>query len=327
MPAKPNPHRSKKTGLHPRNRHQGHYDLHALARACPALQPHIIRAADGSSTLDFSNPQAVQSLNQALLLHQYGIHGWTIPDGYLCPPVPGRADYIHALADLLGESHDGKIPTGEQLIGLDIGTGANLIYPLLGRTEYQWRFVGADIDTVALENAAQILAANPQMASGIELRQQILPSNLFAGLVNTDERFDFTLCNPPFHASDSQASAGSQRKWRNMGKARGDKQPVLNFGGRSSELVCEGGEAGFLARMIDESASIAGQVFWFTTLVSKSASLPALQLQLKALHARDVRVIPMAQGQKHSRLLAWSFLDKKQRRAWRKARWQAFPAS
>ena len=321
MSAKPRPQRLAKTALHPRNRHQGRYDLPALARAWPRLKPHIIRAADGSPTLDFSNPQTVLTLNQALLLHQYGIHGWSIPEGYLCPPVPGRADYIHTLADLLGESHDGKIPTGERLIGLDIGTGANLIYPLLGRIEYQWRFVGADIDTLALENAAAILTANPQLASGIQLRQQQAPCNLFTGLVAPDEQFDFTLCNPPFHASSSEASTGSQRKWRNLGKPSAHQQPLLNFGGQPNELVCQGGEAGFLTRMIEESASIASQVFWFTSLVSRSANLPALQQQLRALHARDVRVIAMAQGQKHSRLLAWTFLDKKQRRAWRRARW------
>ena len=321
MPASITPRRPNKATLHPRNRHQGHYDLSALARACPPLKPHIIRAADGSPTLDFADPQAVMVLNKALLLQQYGVRDWSIPPGYLCPPVPGRADYIHALADLLGDSHDGKIPTGEQLVGLDIGTGANLIYPLLGRVEYQWRFVGADIDPVALANATQILAANPQLAAGIALRRQADPASLFAGLVSADERFDFTLCNPPFHASRADASEGSQRKWRNLGKPGSARAPALNFGGQHNELTCDGGEAGFVARMIDESAAIAGQVFWFTTLVSRAANLPALQARLQALPARNIRIIPMAQGQKHSRLLAWTFLDKKQRRAWRKARW------
>ena len=322
MSVKPTPRRPNKAALHPRNRHQGHYDLDALASACPQLKPHIIRPAGGSPTLDFADPQAVTALNQALLLQQYGVRDWAIPPGYLCPPVPGRADYIHALADLLGDSHDDKIPTGEHLVGLDIGTGANLIYPLLGRVEYQWRFVGADIDPSALANAAQILAANPQLATGIQLRHQPDPARLFCGLVSAQERFDFTLCNPPFHTSQAQASEGSQRKWRNLGKQRSASQPALNFGGQHNELTCDGGEAGFLARMIEESADIAEQVFWFTSLVSKAANLPALQARLQALAIRDMRVIPMAQGQKHSRLLAWTFLDKKQRRAWRRARWK-----
>lgn len=322
MPSRlPSP-RRKAPPLHPRNRHAGHYDLHALAALCPALQPHIISAADGSATLDFAHPQAVKLLNKALLQQQYQILGWDIPEGYLCPPVPGRADYIHALADLLGESHDGNIPTGEGLVGLDIGTGANLIYPLLGRVEYQWRFVGVDIDPAALDNAACILAANPRLASGIELRRQTLTSNILRGVVGSDERFDFTLCNPPFHPSQSVATRGSQRKWRNLGQSAA-ATPALNFGGQANELICEGGEAGFLARMIDESQLIAAQVFWFTSLVSRAANLPALQQQLDSLGARNVRIIPMAQGQKHSRLLAWTFLDKKQRRAWRRAHWPA----
>lgn len=322
MSTRSRPPRPARAGLHPRNRHQGRYDLQALARACPTLRPHIIRAADGSSTLDFSQPAAVLALNQALLQEQYGIRGWTLPEGYLCPPVPGRADYIHALADLLGASHDGKIPTGDGLVGLDVGTGANLIYPLLGRSEYGWRFVGSDIDQAALANAAQILAANPTLAVGIELRHQRRPEQIFGGLVGGDERFDFTLCNPPFHADLAEATRGSQRKWRNLGRGT-DRQPLLNFGGRHNELMCDGGEAGFLSRMIDQSAGIAGQVFWFTTLVSRAANLPPLRARLATLPVRDVRVIPMGQGQKQSRLLAWTFLDKKQRRAWRRARWPA----
>src|SRR5690606_31859220 len=204
----------------------------------------------------------------------------------------------------------------------DVGTGANLIYPLLGRSEYGWRFVGSDIDQAALANAAQILAANPTLAVGIELRHQSRPEHIFAGLVGGDERFDFTLCNPPFHADLAEATRGSQRKWRNLGRGT-DRQPLLNFGGRHNELMCDGGEAGFLSRMIDQSAGIAGQVFWFTTLVSRAADLPALRARLATLPVRDVRVIPMGQGQKQSRLLAWTFLDKKQRRAWRRARWPA----
>lgn len=273
MSTRSRPPRPARAGLHPRNRHQGRYDLQTLARACPTLRPHIIRAADRSSTLDFSQPAAVLALNQALLQEQYGIRGWTLPEGYLCPPVPGRADYIHALADLLGASHDGKIPTGDGLVGLDVGTGANLIYPLLGRSEYGWRFVGSDIDQAALANAAQILAANPTLAVGIELRHQRRPEQIFGGLVGGDERFDFTLCNPPFHADLAEATRGSQRKWRNLGRDT-DRQPLLNFGGRHNELMCDGGEAGFLSRMIDQSAAIAGQVFWFTTLVSRAANLP-----------------------------------------------------
>src|SRR5690606_41789029 len=109
------------------------------------------------------------------------VGGGARPAGDPLPAGPRRADYTHALADLLGESHDGKMPTGDGLVGLDVGTGANLLDPLLGRGEYGWRFVGSDIDQAALGNAAQILAANPTLAVGIELRHQRRPEQIFGG--------------------------------------------------------------------------------------------------------------------------------------------------
>ncbi|WP_373185512.1 23S rRNA (adenine(1618)-N(6))-methyltransferase RlmF [Halopseudomonas sp.] len=308
--------------FHSRNKHQGHYNLGALAAANPALKPLIIAGKTGERTLDFSSPVAVRELNRALLTVHYGIRDWDIPDGYLCPPIPGRADYLHTLADLLGDSHDGQIPTGPKLVGLDIGTGANLVYPLLGQHEYQWRFVGSDIDQHALANASRILEANPRVQPHISLRHQPDPDRVFQGIVEPEEQFDFTLCNPPFHPSAGAARDANRQKWQKLNKGKAlDESPGLNFGGQSNELICNGGEGGFLSRMIAESAGIAHQVFWFSSLVSRAANIPSLEKQLRELGATDVRSLDMAQGEKHSRLLAWTFLDKKQRRAWRKARW------
>ena len=59
--------------------------------------------------------------------------------------------------------------------------------------------------------------------------------------------------------------------------------------------------------MIAESALIPEQVLWFTSLVAKAANLPELQRALRRVHALDVRILPMAQGQKQSRILAWTF--------------------
>lgn len=78
-------------------------------------------------SVNFADPLAVKTLNKALLAHFYGVTHWDIPDGFLCPPVPGRADYVHHLADLLADDNGGVVP--KQATVLDIGTGANLIYP------------------------------------------------------------------------------------------------------------------------------------------------------------------------------------------------------
>lgn len=313
-----------KDGLHPRSRHRGAYDFAALSADSPALARFVITTKYGNQSIDFANPAAVKALNQALLRTHYGISDWDIPVGYLCPPIPGRADYLHHLADLLAEGNDDKIPRGPKISVLDVGVGASAIYPLIGHREYGWHFVGTDCDADALASAQRIIKANQGLGTAITLRRQRSPQTLFAGVVQTDEHFDISVCNPPFHASAAEAAAGSTRKWHHLGKhaaARGGT-PVLNFGGKDGELWCEGGEVGFITRMIGESRQTPGLCLWFTSLVSKESSVPMIVRALQAAHVRERRVIDLSHGQKRSRIVAWTFLDERQRRDWRGVRWQ-----
>lgn len=303
----------QKSGLHPRNRHQAPYDFAALCLRTPELQPFVFVNPYGASTIDFADPAAVKALNKALLALHYGIQHWDLPAGYLCPPIPGRVDYLHRVADLLAESA-GKVPTGKGVRVLDVGVGANCIYPLLGAREYGWRFVGSDIDPVSVK-AATLLARSNGLGSQIECRLQSKAGDIFQGIVAPCERFALTLCNPPFHASLAEASKGTERKLRNLGKEATAK-PVLNFGGQKAELWCEGGEAAFLAAMINQSRAFAEQCLWFSSLVSKKENLPAAKKALTRVGARQVRVLEMAQGNKVSRVLAWTFFDEAGCREW-----------
>lgn len=286
-----------KSGLHPRNRFRTRYDFPQLIACSPVLAAFVKPNAHGDAGIDFADPLAVKALNQALLKQAYGLQHWDIPPGYLCPPIPGRSDYIHHLADLISlrSSHEVRV--------LDIGTGANCIYPLIGASEYGWSFVGAEMDPVALRWAMKLVASNPSVAGLIECRQQTSAMKCFQGIIQPGERFDLTMCNPPFHASAAEAAAGTQRKLRNLG----GKKDELNFGGKAGELWCDGGELAFIRRMIEESAAFAMNCDWFTTLVSKSEHLPRLEKTLRQVKAAEVRIIDMAQGQKKSRILAWRF--------------------
>lgn len=319
MRAKPHPAApaSPVARLHPRNRHQGRYDFPALVASSPELAAFVARNAHGDESIDFADPVAVKALNRALLKQVYGIGNWDIPPGYLCPPIPGRADYLHCLADLLATDNGGEIPRGSVVRALDIGVGANCVYPLIGHAEYGWRFVGTDVDRGALTCAQAIIDANPGLAQAITLRRQPVDDAMFEHVVQAGERFGLTLCNPPFHASEADASAGSRRKWQNLGKAaRGGRAPTLNFGGQQAELWYPGGEEAFVGRMIAESAHIPGHCLWFSSLISRSASLPAVYRALRQAGVYDSRTITMAQGQKQSRLVAWTYLDPAQRAAW-----------
>lgn len=282
--------------LHPRNLHRAGYDFAALVQTHPALAAFVRPNAYGDASIDFSQPKAVKALNQALLKQYYGVAVWDIPADYLCPPIPGRADYVHYLADLLGDQ-------GPQVRLLDIGTGANIVYPLIAAHSYGWQCVGVDIDAKALRNAQKIIDENG-LQPQLRVRQQSNTACMFKGVILPGELFTLTMCNPPFHASAAEAQAGSQRKWRGLGK-----QPAhsLNFGGQSNELVYAGGEAAFLTSMIHESKQFAHQCLWFTTLVSKASNLPLVYRALKRVQAVHVTTVEMAQGQKQSRFVAWSF--------------------
>jgi len=316
----------QKSGLHPRNRHRGRYDFPALAAGCPELAPFVRPNPYGELSVDFADPRAVKALNRALLLDGYGV-AWELPAGHLCPPIPGRADYLHHAADLLGADAGGRIPRGPGVRVLDIGVGASCIYPILGHGEYGWSFLGADIDPAALAAAGRILRANPALAGAVELRLQPEPGQVFRGLLRPGERFDLAVCNPPFHTSAAEAGAGSRRKLANLGLAGPGRAPVLNFGGRAGELWCPGGEAGFVARMVAESAGLPGTCLWFTTLVSKAANLPGIRRALARAGAPAIRVLEMAQGQKRSRIVCWSFLTEAQRAAWRAQDGPAAPST
>lgn len=295
--------RKIKEQLHPRNRFRNGYDYPALVACSPRLAELVAPNPYGEASIDYANPAAVKALNQALLKHAYGIDSWDVPPGYLCPPVPGRSDYLHHVADLPGMA-DGSRRRPRRV--LDIGVGANCIYPLIGVREYGWRFVGSEIDPVALRWAQQLVSANVSVTGMIECRWQRSPLACFEGVTRAGETFDLSICNPPFHASAASAAEGTRRKRRNLGYGR-SATPTLNFGGQAGELWCEGGEPAFVRRMIAESADRPGLCRWFTTLVSQSAHLPRLLRALEAVDAADVQTLDMAQGQKKSRILAWTF--------------------
>lgn len=311
----------EKENLHPRSLHRSRYDFPQLIAASPSLADYVVVNAYGDESVDFADPAAVRALNRALLTQMYGIKDWSIPAQYLCPPIPSRADHLHYLADLLAESNEGVVPHGDAVRVMDVGVGANCIYPLIGRSVYGWQFAGTDIDGTALDNAQAVLQANG-MNKAVELRLQHTRTAIFAGVTDAHEYFDLSMCNPPFHASLGEAKAGTQRKWQNLGKV-GVAEPVLNFGGQGRELWCKGGEVAFVRRMIQESGPGRSNVLWFTTLVSKAEHLPVLQALLSDAGVRDSCTIEMSQGQKKSRILAWTYFDAPQRRDWAKRRWQA----
>ncbi|WP_338766633.1 23S rRNA (adenine(1618)-N(6))-methyltransferase RlmF [Bernardetia sp. ABR2-2B] len=293
--------------MHPKNIHNSFYNFKELIKSNPALKEYVFVNKHDIETIDFANEKAVLQLNKSLLAHHYKIQNWSIPEGYLCPPIPSRVDYLFYLKDLLDAESNNKT-----IKGLDIGVGANCIYPILASQLFDWKMVGVDIDKMAIESARKNVETSQKLKQNIEIRHQKSNANIFKGVIKENEYFDFTICNPPFHASEKEANSAALRKVKNLksndknNDKIDEKNIKLNFGGQANELWCNGGEALFIKRMIKQSVEFKNQVNWFTTLVSKGGNLKAIYKQLEKLKAEH-KTVNMEQGNKKTRFVAWRF--------------------
>lgn len=305
----PNAHRTNTGKFHPRSLHNSAYPFPELILAHPPLGPFIYPLehanAQGKLTLDFANPKAVTALNTALLKHYYQLTFWEIPEGALCPPIPGRADYIHHIAEFIETAECPSSPVKM----LDIGTGANGIYCILASQIYGWQCTGSDISHESLDNVRRIIDENQPLQPNISVRHQPDKHAIFEGIIQENETYTISVCNPPFHASEADAIKSNTTKTTNLG-LRQPSSDTLNFGGTASELWCNGGEKLFLRKMIKESQRYQKQVGWFTSLVSKADNVaPSLKL-IRKLGATSIKDIPMHHGNKKTRVIAWSFIHK-----------------
>ncbi len=201
--------------MHAQNPYTDRYDLKRLATHHPKLQNHIVLNPSGDETIDFSNSSAVYELNKAMLLADFKVENYELPMGYLIPPIPGRLEYLLHIQEFLSEKFN--IDKNTKLRGLDIGTGANGIYCILGLQHFNWTMVGAECDAKSVEIAKANMQHTKSLKNKIEIRHQANKSFLFKTIIHSEEQFDFTVCNPPFHSSKEEAFRGSQRKLNNLG--------------------------------------------------------------------------------------------------------------
>jgi 23S rRNA (adenine1618-N6)-methyltransferase len=200
--------------------------------------------------------------------------------------------------------------------------GASCIYPIIGNREYDWSFIGSDIDPASIESANRIIASNPSLQGNVECKLQTNPKDYFYGIIRKDEFIDLSICNPPLHASAKEDLAGTQRKLNNLNPET-TTDSVLNFGGRDNELWCDGGEEKFVRNMILQSKKFAGSCFCFSTLISKESNLKSVYRILEQAEAFGVETIVMGQGNKISRIVVWTFLSTDEQSHWKNTRWKA----
>ena len=290
--------------MHDQNPYNTNYDLQKLAISYPLLTKHIILNPLKEKTIDFSSSEAVYALNKAILLNDYNLEYYELPAGYLIPGIPGRLEYLLNIKDFFRENFNFKDKS--QLNGLDIGAGANAIYCILGSQHFNWKMIGSESNIEAVKIANTNIKKTKYLSKKISIRLQPNKSFLFKDIILPNEKYDFTLCNPPFHSSKDEAVKVSKQKLNNLNTKSDTKKILLNFEGQANELWCNGGEALFIKRLIKESVNYKNQVRVFSSLVAKYDSLLAIKKQLKKVKAR-YKIIPMSIGNKKNRCVIWWF--------------------
>ncbi|MCP4055066.1 23S rRNA (adenine(1618)-N(6))-methyltransferase RlmF [Mesoflavibacter sp. CH_XMU1422-2] len=290
--------------------HTNNYNFEVLIDNYPKLQPFVLKNKYGNLTINFSEAKAVRALNTAILKANYGINYWNFDDNNLTPPIPSRVAYINLLKDLLLSSN---------LVGnvkvLDIGTGANCIYPLLGQSIYNWQFVGTDVNKNSIKQAEKIIAEN-KLEDEVSIRFQSNPNQIFQGILTKTDTFTLTMCNPPFYKDETEANSATLKKLKGLNQ---DTNSInRNFSGISNELWYKGGEKAFLHNYLYESSLFKNKCFWYTTLVANKYNIKSMYASLDKLGAKIIKTLPINIGQKKSRVVAWTFLNEDQQKQWNK---------
>ncbi|KAF9773858.1 hypothetical protein IL306_008228 [Fusarium sp. DS 682] len=243
----------------------------------------------------FNDPECVMQLTKSLLKLDFGLK-LELPDDRLCPPVLNRHNYLLWLKGLLDSTSYEK--QDRKIVGLDIGTGASCIYPLMGCTERDWEFIATDIDSKSLEYARKNVALNK-----LEDRIKIVERKPTDALIPLDDlnitSLAFTMSNPPFYKSEEELLESAKQKSR---------PPFTACTGAKVEMVTEGGEVAFVDRMLKESLVLRERVQWYTSMFGFLASLIEFVDKLREHKIDNYAVTEFIQGNKTRRwAVAWSF--------------------
>jgi len=246
-------------------------------------------------TFDWSNNNLSLLMTKCILNYYFDIKYYSIPNNFLIPPVPSRLNYLNTINTLL-TSYNALNNNNKQnnVIGIDIGTGANLIYPLLGYSLYKWIFICSEINNDAYENAKTIITNN-KLEENIKLIKQKYKNLIFVGIINKEEKYFFTMCNPPYYDYEEEIK-----------KEDKNRDCQYNF----DEIYYKNGEIGFFDEYFEESICYKKNVFLFTILIGKKTNVQIILDKIsndKNIKFYDMKRIQTGNNMRY--IIYWSFFN------------------
>lgn len=258
-----------------------------------------------SGHLDFQDADTVKVLTNAILKADFGLN-LEVPGDRLCPPIPNRWNYVawvQRLVDSTSPHYFNRYDPDRQVVGLDIGTGASAIYTMLClKTRPNWTMCATEIDKKSFDSAVRNLTLNNLVTRTKML--QTIDSNKLIPLQHLGvEKLDFTICNPPFFTDENDMRSSLKGEGKSY-------KPNAVCTGAEIEMVCPGGDLGFVARIVNESLLLKDMVTWYTSMLGKLTSAKSVVGLLKQHGVNNWAVgVIEAGGQTKRWIVAWSFGD------------------
>ncbi|KAF9525107.1 hypothetical protein CPB83DRAFT_897251 [Crepidotus variabilis] len=292
--------------MHPRNPYRAPPDFDSLAQSYPELKRCLVISTKNAGgqfvTINFRDEVALRKLTEAIMFRDFGVK-LKIPDDRLCPPIPNRMNYVLWIQDVVQHTLGiNAQKQGEIIRGVDIGTGATAIYPvLLSSLEKTWEMVGTEIDDASYLCASSNIETNHlqsriKIVKAEKLNPILQPLN---GVIE-DSMYHFTMCNPPFYSSSKEIESLAKGK---------HLPPNAVCTGSTTEMIYPGGEVAFVGKMVDESTTYRRQCRWYTSMLGKLSSVEKIVQRLRSHNIANYAITEFIQGRTRRWAVAWSFFE------------------
>jgi 23S rRNA (adenine1618-N6)-methyltransferase len=266
-------------------------DFLILIKEFPELKKYIIKYDEKIEefSFDWSNNDLSLLMTKSILNYYFNIKYYDIPKGFLIPPVPSRLNYLNLINELIKDIEK------ENIIGVDIGTGANIIYPILGNSVCDWKFICSEINNESYNNAKLILQKN-NLEENINLIKQENKNNIFVSIINQENKYTFSMCNPPYYDYEQEIKIEDKKR-----------DTEYNF----DEVYYEKGELGFFERYFEESICYKKNIFLFTILIGKKSNSEIIYDKINSynniIKLCDIKKIMTGNNVRY--IIYWSFYN------------------
>ena len=271
-------------------------DFLTLIKEFPELKKYILKQNEDNEEefqFDWSNNELSLLMDKSILNYYFNIKYYDIPKGFLIPPIPSRINYINLINSIIAKLI--KDINIKNIIGIDIGTGANIIYPILGYSIYKWKFICTEINKEAYNNAKLILQKN-NLENNINIIKQNNKDNIFISILNRENKYLFSMCNPPYYNYENEIKLEDKKR---------DNE--YNF----DEIYYKNGEYGFFQRYFEESICYKNNVFLYTILIGKKINAENIYDKLSS-YSDIIKIYNMQKiltGNNVRYIIYWSFFN------------------